>query len=611
MCAIAGIIRIGGSGVECARALAMSTAIKHRGPDDSGYVIIDKERRGYFEFSDDDSCARVRSTYPHIRSEFAKSRADGAAALLLHRRYSVIDLSDNGHQPLVSRGGRYLMVFNGEIYNYQELSEQLPGFDDGSKALSDSEVLLAAFESWGESCFSRFIGFWAVVIYDTHTGEVYLSRDRLGQKPLYWAVHDGSFYFASEIKAILEVSDSFRMENLDSTDGWLVGGVRDNSTSTFYKGISSFPAASYATLPNLLSGSPSKYWSIEKIERLRDDEIGVVECCQEFREIFDDAVSLRLRSDLQVGISLSGGLDSSAILAFAKRHCPEIKAVTTYFKEADETPFAKHVADYLDIDLEVISPDPDDFWDDIEEFVRLMEEPFHSPNLYVSMKNLSILRESGIGVVLNGSVGDEVFGGYQSFFLPSQVELISSMRWVRLLINSCQWTERNTGILRNLVRTYKYWRRTSSHRSAVSDLSKRCLLESPVPYWLSSGDKSDMGIPVEVRCPFVDHRVVEFGLKVPSTYLVRNGWHKWIVRKSLEGMLPKNVIWRKQKMGYPFPIEKTLQMKEAVLKGFIDGQPSRTRGAESHLDWKSVSYWLWRELFIQKRTDLFELLKSR
>jgi asparagine synthase (glutamine-hydrolysing) len=487
------------------------------------------------------------------------------------------------------------MVFNGEIYNYLELAAALEKRGRRIRSNSDSEVLLEAFSEYGVDCFSMLRGFWALAVIDHSSGSVRLSRDRLGKKPLYWFKTDGQFLFASEIKGLLATGLLNTSENSQAVDNWLSSRLRDVDDSTFFRGVSKVSAGSHGTVEEILDGRANRFWSIDKIERLRPSEISIEESVAELRSVLEDAVSIRLRSDLPIAVSLSGGLDSSAIIAYAKQVKPDIKAVTTHFPTMDETPFAKKVCEHLDIDLEVVHPNLTGIWDAIDDFQKIMEEPFHSPNLLVSKRNLEMLRERGFGVVLNGAVGDEVFAGYRTSFLPAQVDLIMSGRIREFLANHRCWTEGRASP-RKLAGAV--WRRLLAGRSSSSMLSEDAhakLLRTLVPYWLSSGDKSDMAVPVEVRCPFVDHLVIEFGMRTPSAYLIRDGWHKWLLRKAVEPFLPSEVVWRREKMGYPFPVEEMISTMPDAVRSMIIKQGGQK--IDQGL-WHHISYVLWRNQFI-------------
>src|SRR5688572_11883487 len=241
MCGIAGIVNLGGQPVEPGLLLAMNGAIAHRGPDDEGYVLIDHGSSQLRHYSGPASPADIRNRFPLLRSE---RPLPGYNIGLSHRRFSIIDLSSAGHQPFVDPEQEYCVVFNGEIYNYIEIRDELLGKGFAFHTRSDTEVLLAAYKFWGPKCFEKFNGFWALALYDAQKRAVLLSRDRIGKKPLYWSKVGSQVFFASEIKALLRVPEIYRRRRVSevSASDWLVYGVKDLDFTTCFEGIHSLPA---------------------------------------------------------------------------------------------------------------------------------------------------------------------------------------------------------------------------------------------------------------------------------------------------------------------------------------------------------------------------------
>lgn len=644
MCGIAGYIDLSGNAVSARGLYAMAQAIRHRGPDDEGYVLIDRARGVHRAYAGRQSPDRVRGDLPMIEREAGEFRGDLALA---HRRFSIMDTSPAGHQPFFAADGSCCAVFNGEIYNYLELGEELKASGVRLRSRCDTEVLLEAYRLWGDRCFARFNGFWALALYDFRTRRLILSRDRLGKRPLYWTRRGPRIYFASEIKALLTVPEIARSKavNPEAVWHWCVDGRRDLDGTTFFDGIRNLEAATWAVVDERFPQSRQRYWQLPP-QRLREADLSVEQAAQWVRETLADAVRLRLRADVPLGFELSGGVDSSTIVALAAEQSD--RPITTYtVRFADphwnEEPFARAVATRFGTDYRVIDPPLDTFWSGITAFTALQEEPYHSPNLRTSQAIWSAMRAEGTKVTLTGSAGDELFAGYAQYYWKAQLENLATGHWLRFVDNAAHWTEgrhqwRQLG--REVVRAFgvrraaRYARRLAGagedyltrvpypsrqhHAGRYSRWQQSEITNTLIPYWLMSGDKTLMGVPFEGRCPFLDYRMVELAVRLPVGYLLRHGWHKWILRKAMEGYIPNDILWRRVKMGFPYPYESFFSTNRPILdlllrearNPFIDVR--RTESLRE--DWKAISFLLWYEYHFNENQDLFrriERLASR
>jgi asparagine synthase (glutamine-hydrolysing) len=639
MCGIAGIVDLDGRAVEPALLLAMNEAIAHRGPDDEGYVLIDQRSSSVRQYAGQTSQVDVRGRLPLIGSGQPRDRHNIG---LGHRRFSIIDLSSAGHQPFLSSKTGNCLAFNGEIYNYLELRDELIANGFVFQTRSDTEVLLAAYEQWGTNCFERLNGFWAVALYDAKRHFLLLSRDRLGKKPLYWTRIGNRLYFASEIKALLRVPEVYRSRRVNerSVSDWLVYDVKDLDSATFFGGVESLPAGSWVIVDESFPLRATQFWKVPE-DRVGESDISIPEACRKLREVCEDAVRIRLRSDVPLSVELSGGLDSSVVLALAARvHSGKITSYTVRFPDEkfDEEPFARLVGKRYGVDYRVIDYPPENFWQQILPFTALQEEPYHSPNMHTSQMIWSQMRASGTKVLLSGAGGDENFGGYPIYFNSHQRENLLTGRVDRYLRNALLNSETESKIsslsapvvdlikegikhyapaslVRRLRREdwpyYFLGRRNvrSLYPMTASQALHRYMTNLLMPYWMRSGDKVTMGMPVEPRCPFLDFRVVELAFRLPVSYLIRDGWRKWIVRKAMEDVLPKEVVWRKKKMGFPFPYERFQRESDGIMNSILDRSSNpfldlRHRPALK-ANWKAMSFILWYELYFNENVDLF------
>lgn len=640
MCGIAGCIDLSGRPISRALIRSMADAIRHRGPDDEGYVLIDNRTGASQAFSGPDSPHAIRATMPLFDRHIENATANIGLA---HRRFAIIDLSSAGHQPFFSADRACCVVYNGEIYNYVELREEIERAGLPLRTQSDTEVLVEAYRLWGTDCFARFNGFWALALYDFKRRRLILSRDRLGKRPLYWTRQGPRIWFASEIKSLLRAPEVVRTKavNREALWHWCVDGARDLDQTTFFEGIHNLKPASWVEVGPDFPDGVRTFWDIPR-KRLRESEVSVAEAAKWVRETLEDAVRIRMRADVPIGFELSGGLDSSTVVALAAgSRAGPVTTYTVRFSDPrwNEEPFARAVGRRFETDYRVIEPPSDSFWRGIGSFTALQEEPYHSPSLETSQVIWSFMRAEGTKVTLTGSSGDELFAGYARYYWKAQLENLVRGHWGHFTSNALHWSEKHPFFprfareliraagLRRVARSAR--RLLAGDRDYLTDVPfpaklheavslTECLhadvTNTLIPYWLMSGDKTLMGVPFEGRCPFLDYRVVEIAMRLPVSYLIRRGWHKWILRKAMEPCLPPDVAWRKVKMGFPFPFESFLASNRPIIdfilaeayNPFLD--PGKREIVSK--DWRAISFVLWYEYFFNENTDLFDRIEN-
>ena len=612
--------------------------IKHRGMDDEGYAFINTAADDVLNCSGKESDKNIQKRLQPIETigSFPHNLAFG------HRRYSIIDLSEKGHQPFWDDKGLVCAAFNGEIYNYIELRQELKQMGHIFYTNSDTEVLVKAYIQWGEDCFKMFNGPWALCLYDTRTRQLLLSRDRIGKSPLYYTVKNSTIYWASEIKSILNAcgANNFTVNN-QSVDDYIISGLRDFN-GTFWKDINDFPPACYAWIKPDLSFKTVRYWTLPA-SRKSALQIDKEDATEEFRRLLMEAIKIRLRADVPVGFELSGGMDSSSLVALCVADLGmDISTFTAKFKEAhsDESPFAMALVDnYPDkITPYILEPHNNDFWKEADGFVWIEEEPFHAPNLHTNQNLRKLIRRQGYKVVISGSAGDEVLAGYPGEYFFLFLKYLYGERKYRAFFheikNSSEYsfTKLCYIVLGRLAR--KFIKRLANHNK-ISDIgyesrSKNIVQRVPpnsfnermmgnmtqwkMNYWMRSGNKSNFGIPIEARAPFLDYKVVDFAFKLPPEYLVQNGWHKWILRNAVKDILPEKILWRKTKMGFPFPYGEWLIASKRVVKSNLKdidcpyiNYDKLTNNYEMLADrlprhlWRIISLGLWWRRVIQEK----------
>ncbi len=633
MCGIAGIINLAGEPVNTDHIRLMNQALAHRGPDDEGYCFIDPLSGRLNHFAGLHSSPAAQRELPGLANDIGRASIGFA-----HTRFSIVDLSNGGHQPLQGSHADDVITFNGEIYNYVEVRAELEAEGVSFRTKSDTEVFLAAYRHWGSAALTRLNGFWAAAIYDSKQKRVVLLRDRLGKKPLLWTRVQHTIYFASEIKALLAIPAVFERREVDEWVAyqWLVYGRKNLDHRTFFRNIFSLAPASMAVLSPIWNGEIESWWSLPQ-NRVSEDDIGIGEATAGIRMRLDEAVRQRARADVPVAVELSGGMDSSAIAASAALQADtSLSSYTVRFADPafDESGWARQVAARSNLDYREIAPPTGDFWTHIRSFTHLQEEPYHAPNLYTNQLIWSRMRDDGYKVSLNGSGGDETFAGYAKYFAPAQLERLAALDMPAFFTNALHHSESNNRLLALFSPLARLcWNELDEHvliplgrkRSALKHLGRESgvrpgrvltdtlysdMTKTQMPYWLSSGDRNYMGIPLEVRAPLLDYQLVEYVFSLPTTYLFRDGWHKWILRKAFESRLPAEVVWRKSKLGFPFPFAEFARTHDKIFELILErGNNPWIDLGQKHLiksTWRIMSFVIWYEYFFNQNLVLFD-----
>lgn len=538
----------------------MTRLLAPRGPDGEGYWLGGLPTAGGVSFSGPDSPPAVQAQYPSWQTaeDIHHQVAFG------HRRYAVVAPNPNGHQPM--QRGDCTLVYNGELYNYAALRIELEGAGYVFTTDTDTEVALLAYRHWGTACLSRFRGFFALAIYNARAGQVLLARDPLGKAPLYCLQQGTVLYFASDIKPLLYACPETRARiNETAVADYLYEGIRDREHQTFWRDIRSLPNGSWlqweVQTGAICSGT---YWCLPD-KRLTPAELPFEAALPRFRTLLEQAVARRLRADVPIGLTLSGGLDSSAIAALcAQQGLPDrLPVFTVYYQRPkdDERAFARAVVRHYPAQLEHHFIDGgahtlSEAWD---SFMAQQEEPFHDPVLYTDYYQQQCLKRQGIGVNLNGAGADELLAGYPVYLLAQLREMsgfgsakIATI--VSLLYNLRPEQLRQWGYRRRPLPEFLRAPavRPPAVRAGLETLLQQKMSDHTLHYWLRSMHKHCMQVPVEPRLPFLDTDLVDFSMRLPTAHLLHNGWTKYILRKAVEDLLPPEIVWRRRKTGFPF-----------------------------------------------------------
>lgn len=521
---------------------------KHRGPDDEGQYI--------------DLCC-----------------------VLGHCRLAIIDLSKDGHQPFESDDHRFQLVYNGEIYNYIELRDELQKLGWRFRTKSDTEVLLKAYLQYGEECLHKFNGMFAFAIHDSQQQSLFLARDRVGIKPLYYTIIDSTIYFASEIKALLAIPLVKPTINYQSLFDYLVFNRTDIYDETFYNEIKRIPKGHYATFrTNELR--LTQWWSPEKIPH-KNFEDNLEEILEEVKEILVSAVQLRMRSDVPVGSCLSGGLDSSILVGILFTHHEVDKDYPTFTASfpgypIDETKYIDELGAKYPLRNLRTFPTAKTVYDGLRDFVYANDEPTTSSSFYAQFEVMRLAKEHGVTVLLDGQGGDENFAGYHYFhgfnlygLLKEKRALLFSSELLRSLFRRQDKSAYQTLLFQIfpdqvkkqlLLKTIAYLKPDFFHEFIdmsriyteffdADGLNKSIVrhFQYKLEHLLRMEDRNSMAFSLEARVPYLDYRLIEYLLSLSANLKIKDGETKYLQKRALGHYTTATILNRRDKIGFGTP----------------------------------------------------------
>jgi asparagine synthase (glutamine-hydrolysing) len=611
MCGICGVINFNGIAPEAESLQIMMSAMKHRGPDDEGTYIKDNVGLGFV-------------------------------------RLSIIDLSSAGHQPMISNDNRYAIIFNGEIFNYIELQAELISKGHFFNTKTDTEVLLHAYMEWGEDCLHHLNGMWAFVIYDQFEKKLFGARDRYGIKPFYYYLSDKQFIFASEIPSIMRAAGKKAEPNNLAIFDYLVFSRTDHLNETFFKDVYRLQHGwkiNCYTDQNTKEGSGKGGIKLSNWYDLAQNLKPPFQEASEFREMLYSAIELRLRSDVPVGVCLSGGLDSSTIVSVMLQqfNFQDLNTFSATYRSGQFGDETKFINEYRPLvkKMHFINPSAESLEEDLYHFIRAHAEPIPTTSPYAQFKVMEIAKDHVV-VTLDGQGADELLAGYHYFYGFYFKELLLNLKW-RKLLNEIYVSFRMHRSLypiktflffllpksimtrvRLLEKGYiseNFYKQNSRNSSVTEKIyGSKSLKESLIDHFnyklehlLKWEDRNSMWFSLEARVPFLDHRLVEHTLSMPSDTKIDKGWTKAILRESMKGILPETIRFRKDKIGFGTPEDEWFRtdfFRDFVLqmlnsKSFVDRNIIHPKKAEKiyhdHLKLKanhSSEIWKWINLEI-------------
>ena len=586
MCGIAGIVNFP-NGINSKLLKNMTACISHRGPDDEGYVFVAENRLVYGKGQD--SCIEIKRDHSYLNVESIKGEEFFLG--MGHRRLSIIDVSSEGHQPMYRDG--CVIVFNGEIYNYLEIKSELVELGMSFKTETDTEVILAAYQRWGEDCVSHFNGMWAFAIWDAKERKLFCSRDRFGVKPFYYYLDTNKFVFGSEIKEIIQDSTIDKVMDEETLAVNLIYGVCDYNERTLIKDIVALKAGHNFILTvdkNYMKIDGTRleqYWDISFSNQTIDKKI--------LGQEIERSIKYRLRSDVPVGALLSGGLDSSSLVTLICRQLKsegkrteEFQTFTACYDDApehDERKFAHLVNVYNGCKENLIFPQITEVEKNFEAAVWHLEG-IASFKILGTFAVIEAASNKGIKVIINGQNGDETLMGYERYYAFYFMDLIKRGRLVKFLKEYYRASKHSKYSLKTLLLFYFYFcfpfvRKLKKRMDGKKYIKQRVfkslnkklvnnllfphnlnqlmyneLKATQLPHIIRMDDRSYMKYSVESRIPFLDYEYVEKAVNVLPEEKIKNGYTKNILREYMDDKMPKEVTWRTDKKGFSSPAER-------------------------------------------------------
>lgn len=597
MCGIGGLVLSPPGPVKPEWTCGFLDHLQHRGPDDAGWLSF------------------CRGT---LREGCDVQQDVLAETLLVHRRLSILDLSTAGHQPMGTPDGRFWITYNGELYNYIELREELTAVGYTFRSHSDTEVLLAAYRQWGRGVLNRLVGMFAFAILDVQARRLFLARDFFGIKPLYYAFWRDGFVFASEIRPLLGLPGVTRDVNARRLYDYLCVGISDYGDETMFAQVKQLPAAHCMelSLDDPKTASVARYWNVDLTRRA---DLSFEEAAGRLRELFIESVRLHLRSDVSIGCALSGGIDSSAIVSVMRLLGSNLEIHAFSYIADDPRLSEERWVDVVGKDKQLVihkvKLGSEELQADLDSLIDRQGEPFMSTSMYAQWRVFQTARKVGVKVMLDGQGADELLGGYVKhraamlsglirrgrFGDAKRLVLASSPSgsWMGEMVRAAArslhpWMQ---AIMRRLTRgdTTPSWvnarwfarhgvrKIDSSVRSGKPSLRQelyRTLTETSLPMLLHYEDRNSMAFSIESRVPFLTPAIASFVLSLPEDYLIGlDGTSKHVFRQAMRGIVPDQILDRRDKVGFPTPERDWLNAQGPFVERTLNSETAGSIGA--------------------------------
>lgn len=644
------------TGVKTSIVERMNNAIKHRGPDDEGYIAFSTEANSQEVFYG--NCTPNEAKERFGLSTIEKAREQEYNLILGHRRLSIQDVSILGHQPMLCQTQRYSIVYNGELYNGEEIREALIGVGYEFSSKTDTEVILYGYIEWGEGILRKLNGMFSLIIFDNKGKELFIARDRFGIKPLYyWFPEPSTIAIASEIKQFMAFEEWRPKLNHARAYDFLNWGQTDHCEETLFEGVKHVPPSTFAKVKiKELSGrlNLEKWYEIPRKKFNGSFE----EAVQKFEKLLYDSIKIRLKADVPVGTCLSGGLDSSSIVCVVNNILSKSQTQKTFsscseHKKYDEREYVHAVLEETkSIEPILFELDHGKFLEQLSRIIYHHDEPFLSPSVFAEWCVFEQVSSNKVKVTLDGHGADEQLMGYHTFFGPYLYELFRKFKWMTLfqemrsleslhgygikyslpkiirgflpdrfnqfLFRVTNRPTSDSAWIDNQVLKVDQKDRTGiSSYDSVEEVSFEQITKFSLPKQLRWCDRDSMAFSVESRVPYIDYRVVEFLASLPTPYKFRKGVTKRVLRKAMSKYLPEKVENRIDKMGFVTPAEIWVKEDKSKYTAMVSTAIKKSKGIlNSHAEERMLKmidgqikfdHSFWRCLFFAEWMHVYQI----
>lgn len=616
----------------------VNQTIFHRGPDQAGVLSYSKDKGMNFTTN----INNVPISPIHI----------------LHRRLSILDLSEHGVQPMLSNCGNYAISFNGEIYNFIEIKEDLQSKGVSFRTTTDTEVLLEAYKYWGADCLLKCIGMFSFIILDVKKQKLFCGRDFFGIKPFYYHHSEDALIIASEPKALLQVSSVSRAVNPQMAYEYLVFGRQEGTKESFFKNILQLPPAHYVEF-DLDAYAPAKtvrYWSIDDIKPFKGTK---AEAASQLKTLFDESIRIHMRSDVEVAANLSGGIDSSSIVMTASRFLGSEKKLRTISFIPDDKALSEE--SWIDVvnqesgsRSEKIFPQSTNLIQEIENLIYIQDEPFGSTSAFAQYEVFKQIKNLNIKVVLDGQGADELLAGYRGYLFTRFTSLVRNFNFIeafRFGIASGTLPNLSTqspvrfvlGKARRLFYTpttklympeflrenwfmgegvHPFAYPQFNSRNSMLEQLKHTFFESSLPHLLRVADRNSMHASVESRVPFLTPDLVKFIFSLPESYIIgEDATTKSVFRDAMQGIVSPLILSRRDKIGFSTPEEQWLKEHKDWVLAVFRSDAARLipciNGDKMEIEWKKLlngetkfDWHFWRWINFIRWSDIYHVSYS-
>lgn len=592
-------------------------SMANRGPDGEGFFLINTHTGNHIALKTKDTPSEI------ITIDSSSIDVTQYNLIFAHRRLSIFDLSVNGFQPMICPKTGNLIIFNGEIYNWFEIREDLKTKGYSFRTDTDTEVIFAAYDYYGEDCLKHFNGMWSFCLFDKKKQQLFVSNDRFGVKPLFYISTEKEIIFSSTLKQTSLYKKLRGDLNIPIIQYYLERYLLHFNEQTFFKNIFSFPKSNFVKIDLNHHNIQLNFKAYYQLNIEQKNNLKIEDAREQFKLLLNDAVKLRLRADVPVGVAVSGGLDSSSIFYFVYKQLKQqhkegfLNTFSVTFPNYKEDE-SKHINELLTeykCRKHQVNALNEFSMNDFRKFISLHDYPADGASYYSDYCLSRLTATHGVKVLLNGQGADEAFAGYHHHFYKYLSSLLIHFDFAKYKVQLNDYAfvkgqdkqkikeyvfadiknklKNRIGInsKQDIFSVFQKWQLSKN----LNEQMQMDMLHNTIPFYLASNDRNGMAFGVESRHPFMDYRLIEFGYSIPDEYKINKGYQKYIIREAMDE-LPDTIRWRKDKLGFAAPDEEFLK----IFKSEINSSNNRVTdlGLEFKEEFKYYSLHIWLEEFV-------------